>query len=205
MNNIKLLVLVLLVSSCAFAPMNSSKTARPLLEDKTMVDFGFSPFPYANLSKSVTKRFTISGSIEQQLFPLVSGAIKYSFQDSRDGFSFATELGGSLGMGVVKSYSGFGGPIVSWKKRKFEFYLYPKMNLVYFDKLELSNADRNDLFINEVDPGSITYLLTALGTTFWFEENIGLNIEVKHFALLSKPGEVKKDIIPSIGMMIGFD
>lgn len=185
--------------------MNSSKTARPLEEDKTMVDFGFSPFPYANLSKSVSRRFTVSGSIEQQLFPLVSGAIKYSFQDPRDGLSFATEVGGSLGMGIVKSYSGFGGPIMSWKKKKVEFYLYPKVNFVYFDKLELSSSDRNDLFINDIDPGSLTYILTALGTTFWFKENIGLNLEIKHFALLSKPGEVKKDIIPSIGMMIGFD
>ena len=185
--------------------MNSSKTARPLEKDNTMVDFGFSPFPYANLSSSISKRITISGSIEQQLFPLISAAAKYSFQDPRDGLSFATEIGGSLGMGIVKSYSGFGGPIVSWKKNKFEFYLYPKINFVYFDKLELSSADRNDLFINEIDPGSITYLLTALGTTFWFKENIGLNIEIKNFVLLSKPGEVKKDIIPSIGMMIGFD
>lgn len=205
MNFLKIIALVFISSSCAFAPMNSSKTARPLKEDQTMVDFGFSPFPYVNLSKSVSKRVTISGSIEQQLFPLVSGAVKYSFQDSADGFSFATEVGGSLGMGIVKSYSGFGGPIVSWKKKKFEFYLYPKVNFVHFDKVELSSSDKDDLFINEVDPGSITYVLTALGTTFWFEENIGLNLEIKHFALLSKPGEVKKDIIPSIGMMIGFD
>ncbi len=205
MNILKTLVLMLLSSACAFAPMNSSKTARPLSDDKTMIDFGFSPFPYANLSKSVSNRFTVSGSVEQQLFPLISAAIKYSFQDSRDGFSFATEIGSSLGMGVVKSYSGFGGPILSWKKSKFEIYFYPKLNFVHFDKLELSSSDRNDLFINEIDPGSVTYLLSAIGTTLWIEENIGLNIEVKHFSLLSKPGEVKKDIIPSVGMMIGFD
>lgn len=185
--------------------MNSSKTARPLGEEETIVDLGFSPFPYVNISSSASKRVTISGSIEQQLFPLVSGAIKYSFQDSRDGLSYATEIGGSLGMGVVKSYSGFGGPIVSWRKKKVEFYFYPKLNFVHFDKLELSSADRNDLFIDEIDPGSVTYLLSALGTTFWMEENIGLNLEIKHFSLLSKPGEVKKDIIPSIGLMIGFD
>ncbi len=205
MNLFKALSVMLMTSACAFAPMNSSKTARPLSDDQTMVDFGFSPFPYANLSKSVTNRVTVSGSVEQQLFPLISGAIKYSFQDNRDGVSLATELGASLGMGVVRSYAGFGGPIVSWKKGSFETYLYPKFNYVSFDKLELSNADKNDLFINEVDPGSVTYLLTALGTTYWFKENIGLNIEAKHFTILSKPGEVKKDIIPSIGMMIGFD
>ena len=94
---------------------------------------------------------------------------------------------------------------MSYKNLKWEFYLYPKLNNVHFDKLELSQADRDDLFINEVDPGSITYLLTALGTTYWFKHSIGVNLEIKHFAILSNPGEVKKDIIPSIGMIIGFD
>mgnify|MGYP003639361820 CR=1 FL=1 len=204
----KLLVVCVLFSvltSCAFAPMNSSKTARPVSIDETYVDFGFSPFPYANISSGISDRFTVSGSVEQQLFPLISSAIKYSFSDDRDGLSYAVEVGGSLGMGVVRSYSAFGGPLMSYKHLKWEFYLYPKLNNVHFDKLELSQADRDDLFINEVDPGSITYLLTALGTTYWFKDSIGVNLEIKHFAILSNPGEVKKDIIPSIGMIIGFD
>lgn len=205
MKILNILLTTLIISSCAFAPMNSSKTARPVPTDTTLVDFGFSPFPYANISSGLTDRFTVSGSVEQQLFPLISSAIKYSFSDERDGLSYAVEFGGSLGMGIVRSYSVFGGPILSHKSKKWEFYLYPKLNNVHFDKIELSQADRDDLFISEVDPGSITYLLTAVGTTYWMKELLAINFELKHFAILSKPGEVKKDIIPSIGLIIGFD
>lgn len=205
MKNLNILLPLLLLASCAFAPMNSSKTARAIAPKTTQVDFGFSPFPYATVASGLVDRVTVSGSVEQQLFPLIAGAIKYSFSEKQDGLSFAVEGGASLGMGIVKSYSGFAGPILSWRKDWFELYLYPKYNYVHFDKITLSDADRDDLFLNEVDPGSISYLLTSLGTTLWIKETVGLNIEVKHFALLTKPGEVKHDLIPSIGMMIAFD
>ena len=205
MRNIIFIFMALSLASCAFAPMNSSKTARPISQDTTFVDFGFSPFPYANISQGISDRFTASGSIEQQLFPLASASIKYSFSDKKEGMSIATELGGSLGMGAVKSYSGFGGPILSWKRKKIELYLYPKFNYVSFDKLNLSSSDRDNLFVTDIDPDSITYLLTALGTTYWFKEMLGVNLEIKHFTILSKPGKVKKNIIPSIGLIIGFD
>lgn len=197
--------LLIILSSCAFAPMNSSKTARAISEDQTLVDFGFSPFPYATISSGLAKRVTVSGSIEQQLFPLIASAIKYSFSDKQEGFALAVEGGASLGMGVVKSYSGFGGPILSWKKNWFEAYIYPKFNYVHFDKLELSQSDRADLFVSEVDPGSMTYLLNAVGVTWWINSNFAINTEAKYLVILSKPGEVKHDLIPSIGFMIGFD
>ena len=205
MTKILSLLLLFSIASCAFAPMNSSKTARAIPKEETLVDFGFSPFPYATISSGLADRITVSGSIEQQLFPLIAAAMKYSFSSKEEGAALALEAGGALGMGVVKSYSGFGGPIVSWKKNWFEIYFYPKINFVHFDKLELSNADKDDLFINDIDPGSITYILTSLGTTFWIKKTVGLNIEAKHFTLLSKPGEVKRDIIPSVGLMIAFD
>jgi hypothetical protein len=198
------LFIALSIASCAFAPMNSSKTARAIPEDETLVDFGFSPFPYATLASGLADKLTLSGSIEQQLFPLVAVALKYSFLDRNEGFSLAAELGTSLGMGVVKSYSGFVGPIFSWKKNWFEIYLYPKYNYVHFDKLELSDGDKADLFIDAIDPGSISYLLNALGSTWWVTPEFGLNLELKYFVLLSDPGEVRHNIIPSIGFMLLF-
>src|SRR5690606_17145161 len=128
----------------------------------------------------------------------------YSFSEKQEGTVLALEAGGALGMGVVKSYSAFGGPILSYKKNWFETYFYPKINFVHFDKLELSSADRDDLFVTEFDPGAVTYLLNALGATLWIEQTVGLNVEAKHFILLSKPGEVKRDIIPSVGIMVLF-
>lgn len=193
-----------LVSSCAFAPMNSAKTARSINKEETLVDFGFSPFPYATLSSGLAEKLTVSGSIEQQLYPLVAAALKYSFIDRPQDFSLAFEAGASLGMGIAKSYSAFGGPIASWKKNWFEIYFYPKINFVHFDKLELSAEDKEDLFISEVDPGAVTYLLNALGTTWWVKPSFGLNVELKYLILLSNPGDVKHDLIPSVGFMIGF-
>lgn len=205
MRRVLAILCLLILSSCAFAPMNSSKTARAIPKDKTLVDFGFSPFPYATISSGLADRVTVSGSIEQQLFPLVAAAIKYSFSEKQEGLMLAFEGGASLGMGVVKSYSGFGGPILSWKKNWFEAYFYPKFNYVHFDKLELNSEDRDDLFVDEVDPGSMSYLLNALGVTWWINPSFGINTEAKYLVILSKPGEVKHDLIPSVGFMIGFD
>ncbi len=202
--NILFLVLALYLSSCAFAPMNSSKTARSIPKDETIVDFGFSPFPYGTISSGLAPKLTLSGSIEQQLFPLVAAALRYSFIDRSQGFSLAFELGTSLGMGIAKSYSGFGGPIFSWRKDWLETYFYPKFTFVSLDKLELSSEDKDHLFVDSISAGEVSYLLNALGATWWVKPKIGLNLEIKYMVLLSEPGEVRHDIIPSIGFMIGF-
>ena len=176
-----LLPLILIFTSCSFAPLTSTKTARSLGEGKWEVSTGFSPALNVNVGKGITEKVDAGIIVEQQFSPVVALWGKYSFSTSAEDSAFAAYGGVFKGSGTSDSSGFFFGPVASYKKKWFEIYFLPVFNYVKWEAGSLTLEDQDDSFFDEINwqSSSLKYMQYTLGVNFWFTEGFALNISGK--------------------------
>ncbi len=179
------LISLVLLASCAVAPFSSPKSAKSIGKSKNQIDFGLSPTPYVMYGHGITKNWDLGFQGETQFFAsLALGPwTRYSLINNRKGFSLALYGGASYGFGLLTTYSVFGGPIISYRKGKFEPYLLVRYNITSF-----SDFDADDTLFDSGD-SSINYLESVAGFNIWMKKDMGINLNVKHFYAFEDSGD----------------
>ena len=191
----------LLCSSCAMAPLTSTKNARPLGSGNWEINSGMIPAFTSTIGIGVTEAIDLGVTLEFSFEWKKALWSKYSFLGKDGPIAFA------LYGGAFDSLSGRGfflGPVVDFKKDWFEIYLLPKYSYVDWQGT-LGKKEKDDLIIRKLNNDSIghtRYIQTILGINFWFTEGLGLNINIQSFKLI--PVYIQKRLysntIPSGGL-----
>jgi hypothetical protein len=170
------IVLALLASGC-LAPLSNSFTARSLGTGKIGLDGGMSALvrqedsivlPAFTIAVGLSSDFDLGVQMESASMGVFG---KYSIINNKErGFSLA----GVLGAGAVASGSYvYGGPVLSYKSKAVEPYFVGRFNSVHYGESE------NCL---DMEAGTYTYVQFTLGSVFWLNQSVGLNVEGSAFA-----------------------
>ena len=205
MQRIILAVASVLVSSCALAPLTSTKNARSLGKGNWEINSGLSPAFTFTAGRGMTDAFDLGATLEFALEGTTALWGKYSFSESNAPSALALYGGGfdsSGGRGF------FLGPVVDFQARWFQAYLIPKYNYVDWD-ISRSKANESssiiDFFADGLT-GSHHYMQMVLGTNFWFTKGFGLNLNAYFLHSLSGSSrlEFKNDALGGAELMFRF-
>ncbi len=175
--NASMVILLALAASGCLAPLSNSFTARSLGAGKIGVDGGMSVLVRREDSVALPA-FAIAVGLSSDLdlgVQMESASLgvfgKYSFVNNKEqGFSLA----GVLGAGAVASGSyAYAGPVLSYKSKAVEPYFVGRFNYVHYGESE------NCL---DMEAGTYTYVQFTLGSIFWLNQSVGLNVEGSAFA-----------------------
>jgi hypothetical protein len=171
--NASIIVLLALLASGCLAPLSNNFTARSLGPGKIGLDGGMLVFvrqedsvalPAFTIAVGLSSGFDLGVQMESASIGVFG---KYSFINNKErGFSLA----GVLGAGAVASGSyAYAGPVLSYKSKTVEPYFVGRFNSVH-------HGESNDVF-EGWEPGTYTYGQFTLGSIFWLNQSVGLNVE----------------------------
>ncbi len=175
--NASMAILLAFPASGCLAPLSNSFTARSLGAGKIGVDGGMSALvrredsvalPAFMIAVGLSSDFDLGVQMESASIGVFG---KYSFINNKErGFSLA----GVLGAGAVASGSyAYAGPVLSYKSKAVEPYFVGRFNYVHYGESEN---------ILDMEPGTYTYVQFTLGSIFWLNQSVGLNVEGSAFA-----------------------
>ncbi len=168
-------LLLLALSACSIAPINSPHSAKSLGKGNQEIAATPLSAPRLSYAAGVTDNFDLEASLEIQTGIQAALWGKYSFINQKDdGFALAGLVGGFVTADATESKGLSAGPILSWKKSWFEIYTITRFNYVKWEKTEWDND--NDIFDIETPEYDFTYLQSTLGFNFWFTPKFALNI-----------------------------
>jgi hypothetical protein len=179
--NVSMIILLALLASGCLAPLSNSFTAQSLGKGKIGLDGGMLVDVIQEDSQEdsvVLPAFAVAIGLSSDFdlgVQMESGSIgvfgKYSFINNKErGFSLA----GVLGAGAVASGSyAYAGPVLSYKSKAVEPYFVGRFNYVHYGESEN---------ILDMEAGTYTYVQLTLGSIFWLNQSIGLNVEGSAFA-----------------------
>ena len=205
MQKIILAVASLLVSSCALAPLTSTKNARSLGKGNWGINSGFSPAFTFTAGRGMTDAFDLGATMEIALEGTTSLWGKYSFSESSAPSAFALYGGGFRSSG---GRGFFLGPVADFQVKWFQAYLIPKYSYVDWD-ISRSKANNSssifDFLANDLTSHH-HYIQMILGTNFWFTESFGLNLNAYFLHSLSGSSglEFKNDALGGAELMFRF-
>ena len=183
------LVALLFSAACSVAPMMTTRNARPLGEGQNKIQI--SPgIPVLGISyeRGLSDKWDMGLAAESQLTPVFSGFTKYSFVNKEEGTSVAASGGVFYGTGFIDSYGGYVGPILSWRKNWFEFFVFPRYNYVHWNGLNLdSNNDTDALFFDFVSDNTsvdLHYVQIDTGINFYTKSRFSFGVGVSYFYFL---------------------
>jgi hypothetical protein len=176
--NASIIVLLALLASGCLAPLSNNFTARSLGPGKIGLDGGMLVFvrqedsvalPAFTIAVGLSSGFDLGVQMESASIGVFG---KYSFINNKErGFSLA----GVLGAGAVASGSyAYAGPVLSYKSKTVEPYFVGRFNSVH-------HGESNDVF-EGWEPGTYTYGQFTLGSIFWLNQSVGLNVEGSAFS-----------------------
>lgn len=183
--NLGLLLLTLLTTGCAMAPLSNHITARSTGKENSSLDLGTTignsrkPWlPTIKYTKGLGDNLDFGVQYEVVSIGLWS---KYSFINRPErGFSFGALIGGGLsGTG----YYGYLGPVVSYRFKRFEPYFISRFNHVRYEGTNVLASIGEISFAN----GSYRYFQNTLGTMFWIFDWAALSLETNHFSTVRSP------------------
>lgn len=184
-----LLVLLLLQAACSVAPMMTSRNGRSLGagQNKIQVSPGI-PVLGVSYERGLTEKWDMGLSIESQLTPVYSAFGKYAFLSQEEGISVAVSGGAFYGNGIIDSYGGYAGPILSWRKKWFEFFVFPRYNYVHWNGLDIeSNNDTDALFfdfVSDTTSVDLHYIQVDTGINFYTKSRFSFGVGVSYFYFL---------------------
>lgn len=146
------LVLLMVISGCSLAPMNTVSTARSLGEDENNFKFSL-PVPGMQYERGIKKNWDVGAGLEYQLGPVFNLYTKYAFiNHAEDGLSLAGLLGGGYGTSIGKSRSVYFGPVISYRFNWFEpFFVYRKNYVKWSNDITPGQLDDLLSFIPRID------------------------------------------------------
>ncbi|TFG58441.1 MAG: hypothetical protein E4H35_00995 [Candidatus Aminicenantes bacterium] len=171
--NASMVILLALLASGCLAPLSNNFTARSLGPGKIGLDGGMLVFvrqegsvalPAFTVAVGLSSGFDLGVQMESASIGVFG---KYSFINNKErGFSLA----GVLGAGAVASGSyAYAGPVLSYKSKAVEPYFVGRFNRVHY-------GESDDIF-EDWEPGTYTYVQFTLGSIFWLNQSVGLNVE----------------------------
>lgn len=175
--NASMVILLALLATGCLAPLSNSFTARSLGAGKIELDGGMSALvrqgdsfmlPAFAIAVGLSSDFDLGVQMESASMGVFG---KYSLINNKErGFSLA----GVLGAGAVASGSyAYAGPVLSYKSKAVEPYFVGRFNYVHYGE-----SDN----ILDMEAGNYTYVQFTLGSIFWLNPSVGLNIEGSAFA-----------------------
>jgi hypothetical protein len=194
--NASMVILIALLASGCLAPLSNNFTARSLGTGKIGLDGGvlsvggdIGAIPAFKIAVGLASDFDLGIQYDSASIGVFG---KYSFINNKEqGFSLAAVLGaGAVGDG----FYAYGGPVLSYKGKSFEPYFAGRFNYVHYGESE----DAFDDF--QWEAGTYTYLQFTLGSIFWLNKSIGLNVEVS--ALEGKLGLADLDDVHALSFVI---
>ncbi len=193
MSKVLTILLILVISSCSFAPVTNTKTARSIGDGNYEMTAGLSPAASFAMGVGVSDNFDLGLTIEQQLLPLLGIWGKYSlFNNNNDNaISLAAYGGVFFGENVVDTYGSFAGPVLSYKYGWFEVYTSIIYNIVRWEDGELDFEGDDDSFLDGIswNGDSVSYLQFTFGINLWFSDSFGLAVSGKHFMAIGSESQ----------------
>ncbi len=185
---VTLLLALLLTGSCALAPMMSHRSAQTIGKDKNRIQAspGISVLG-VSYERGLSENWDLGASLEQQLGFVTSVFSKYSLVNNDQGTSVALSGGGFAGSSVAKSSGGYAGTLVSWKKDKFEMFLFPRLNHVNWHGANLTSDESDQVlvdFINSASDITINYVQVTLGFNFYSSNSFNMGFGASYFNFL---------------------
>lgn len=160
------LVIILSISGCSVAPVNTSTTARSLGKDQNIVVGNALPLG-VKYSRGTSDNLELGGGIEEQVWIVYHLFAKYTHVNNQDnGLSFASQGGFGYGPSLVKSKSFYFGPIVSYRASNIEFFGAYKLNHVQWKFSGLSSKNKDDLISIPSTDNNFLYHQFDIGMTF---------------------------------------
>jgi hypothetical protein len=185
---------LLLLTGCALAPFSGQHTARTAGKGKNILASGFSPSPYVQYARGVDSNLDLGAGLELQFGYTLHTFAKYAFQQKRQGFSLAGVAGAGLGFSILNTQFIHLGPTMSWRQKDLEFYLHPRINLLFWDSYNPTDDSTDDF---EIKGGSIVYYQTNTGFQYYFNPSFAAGLG---FVLLTNfPGNT-----PSTSLALNF-
>jgi hypothetical protein len=185
MRKLRLALAVVLLQSCAVAPVSNHVTARTNGEGESLLTAGSTIgaggtgwLPSLKYSIGLAEKFDLGFQYEVIQYGVWG---KYAFLNQAEGFSLAALAGTGLGL---EGFYFFGGPVVSWKRGWFEPYFITRFNYVRFPESKFSIATIGEF---RVDPGTYRYFQHTLGFMVWPGDWFGLGLEASIFGTVSSP------------------
>ena len=198
------IVALLLCSSCAMAPLTSTKNARPLGAGNWEINTGFSPSYTFSAGRGMGDAFDLGATLELGLESTTALWGKYSLLGA-DGPAALALYGGGFDSSGGRGF--FLGPVVDYRKGWFEAYFIPKYNYVDWKAWDIENEEDDAIVrIAEGFEGHHDYMQLILGFNFWFTDGFGLNLNGQSFRSLSGSSslEFKDDTLVGAELMFRF-
>ncbi len=182
-----------LISGCSLAPFSSGHSAHTIEKNTLAIQGGLAAntatIPYARAGFGVSQNLELGLVSEYHLDPVIGLVAKYAFlNNQKQGMSFSVEssVGGGGGVSILKGKSkstyAYTGPIIGYKKNKWDTYLSGRYSHVFTHASDRENDKElfgsKDLF----NRATVKYGMVTLGNTYWItkSENFGLNINANY-------------------------
>ena len=182
---ITIILSLLMMGSCAFAPMMSHRSGKTIGKDKNRIQAspGISVLG-VSYERGVSENWDMGASLEQQLGTVGSVFTKYALVNSEQGVSWAMSGGGFVGSGISNASGAYGGSVVSWRKDSFELFIFPRFNHVKWHGTDLSTSESDRLILDDIDDASdrsINYAQVSLGFNVYLERTFYMGFGASYF------------------------
>ncbi len=183
-----LLFALTLFGSCALAPMMSHRSAQTIGKDKNRIQAspGISVLG-VSYERGLSENWDLGVSLEQQLGFVSSVYSKYALINQDQGFSWALSGGGFVGSSIANTSGAYGGSVVSWKKDKIEFFIFPRLNHVNWHGANLSSNENDQIlvdFINSAANITLNYVQVSAGFNFYSSGSFNMGFGASYFNFL---------------------
>jgi len=167
-------LVLMLASACALAPISSNFTGRSLGSGTVGLDGGAVVAGSGMFAARLAIGLGPNLDFGAQYDTLSAGLFaKYSLINNRDsGFSLAGFAGGGV---AVNGYYIYGGPSLSFKAGIFEPYFVGRFNWVHYGENKSSSGF-------DITAGDFNYLQFTAGSVLWFSRAVGINAEISYFS-----------------------
>jgi hypothetical protein len=202
-----LLLIILSLSACSFAPLTSSKSARTLGKGNWEIDTGASPLLNAAVNRGMSDDWDFGLTVEQQFGPVFALTSKNGLYNNQgNGLSLSLLSSIYVATGVVTGKGFYVGPIVSYQGQKWEFFSSLRYNWLKWDGSDLSPDDRTDLIISVLnfDDVSINYLQYHFGFNYWFNQKFAWGLDGKYLSFFGSNVKSSSKLIPGTSLIWRF-
>jgi hypothetical protein len=186
------LCLIILVSGCTqLAPFAASNSAHTVGEGATAIQGGVTTngrIPYGRIGCGVSKNLEIGLLMENHPYNLIGGPFaKYALLNNPEqGVSLSVE--GGLGTGIISTYYGYIGPMIGYKKNRWDGYIGARYNYVHNDLYWDDEYGEDGYGYNDFGWGhivkhhksSLQYGVVTAGNTIWLTKKCGVNLNANY-------------------------